>query len=59
MKDWLFVVCLGVLTFGMIGTVWFYQAPQSKVYACSDTSDHPVDVQQLCKRLTQGQWWAK
>ena len=29
------------------------------VYACSDKEDNPTHIQQQCKRLTKGQWWAK
>lgn len=59
MRDWLTILCVGVLTFGIIGTVWFYQSPRSVVYACSDKADHPADVAKLCARMTQGQWWSK
>jgi len=31
----------------------------NKVYACSDKGSNPPDVQELCKRLTKGQWWSK
>jgi len=29
------------------------------VYVCSDKEDNPIHIQQQCKRLTRGQWWAK
>lgn len=29
------------------------------VYVCSDKEDNPTHIQQQCKRLTRGQWWAK
>jgi hypothetical protein len=59
MKDWLTIVCVSVMLFGSIGGLWFYQYPHSTVYACSDKESNPPDVQVLCQRLTQGQWWAK
>jgi len=57
MRDWLTILCVGVLMFGMVGTMWFYQAPLSGVYVCSDRKLNPTDVQQQCERLTKGQWW--
>jgi hypothetical protein len=59
MKDNLFIGCLAVLCAGVIGTMWFYSYPSSVVYACSDKQSNPPDVQLLCERLTQGQWWGK
>jgi hypothetical protein len=32
---------------------------ENTVYQCSDKEKNPPDVQQLCKRLTRGQWWHK
>lgn len=32
---------------------------KSGVYSCGDKDENPSDVQQQCKRLTRGQWWAK
>lgn len=29
------------------------------VYVCGDKEDNPAHIQQQCKRLTRGQWWAK
>ena len=58
MSDWLVTICVGILAVGVIGTVWFYQMPSSKVYACStDKEILPADVALQCKRLTKGQWW--
>ena len=59
MKDWLTILCVGVLAFGTIATTWFYNSPHSIVYSCSDKERNPPDVQELCKRLTKGQWWAE
>jgi hypothetical protein len=59
MRDWLTILCVGVLTFGIIGSVWFYSYPHSVVYACSDKESNPADVQILCERITRGQWWSK
>ena len=57
MSDWLITICVGVLAVGVIGTVWFYQMPSSKVYACSDKDLNPVEIQKQCQQLTKYQWW--
>jgi hypothetical protein len=59
MRDWLTILCVGVLSFGMIGSLWFYNYPHSVVYACSDKTLNPPDIQALCKRMTRGQWWSQ
>lgn len=59
MKHWLITLCVGVLMLGLVGLLWFYNAPASKVYACADKKLNPVDVQKQCERLTRGQWWSK
>ena len=30
---------------------------EQTVHQCSAKEKNPPDVQQLCKRLTRGQWW--
>lgn len=33
-------------------------ATRTPVYACSDKEKNPPAVQEQCKNLTKGQWWA-
>lgn len=59
MRDNLIILCVGVLVFGFIASIWYYTYPRSVVYACSDKENNPADVRKLCERLTRGQWWSQ
>ena len=59
MRDWLTILCGGLLAFGIVATTWFYSYPHSVVYMCSDKESNPADVQILCEKITRGQWWSR
>lgn len=52
----LILACIMVI-FGCLLIIAKNYEPTSTAYACFDKEKNPVEVQNLCKRLTKNQWW--
>ena len=48
-----------VLATVMLVLILYGAFMEQSVYACHDKETNPPEIQQLCKRLTKGQWWHK